>query len=256
MVVSIEISGPFEEKLRRLVELGIYASAAEAVRDALRKLLKELDMVKIGLMLYTDRGASIAYLAEFAEEPYGNVIEYMMVNEVPPRLGLEEGEAVDVPNEGDTLYFDRSALYVAYTSLAGRALAGLQRDFLLAVPEPLTAYERVLYALSKKRGAGASLSFTRVKMRAVQPPQKVLLTQDEYMLIRHVARTGGVVVVDDAYTRNIARSEGARVTTTITLVRLLLEKGAITEEDYADIVFSLKSIPYMIPSELEEVGKR
>jgi Arc/MetJ-type ribon-helix-helix transcriptional regulator len=51
--VSVEISGLLERRLRRLVDLGLYSSVSEAVRDAIRMLFERLDLKSLALELYT-----------------------------------------------------------------------------------------------------------------------------------------------------------------------------------------------------------
>jgi metal-responsive CopG/Arc/MetJ family transcriptional regulator len=60
--VSVEISGLLERRLRRLVDLGLYSSVSEAVRDAVRALFERLDLRALALELYTVREASLGYV--------------------------------------------------------------------------------------------------------------------------------------------------------------------------------------------------
>ena len=40
MPTTVEIKGEFEIKIKRLIDAGLYGNTAEAVRDALRRMLR------------------------------------------------------------------------------------------------------------------------------------------------------------------------------------------------------------------------
>lgn len=250
MVVSIEISGPYEERLRRLVELGVYASVAEAVRDAIRKLMNEIDMKKIGLNLYIRKGSSLMYYCELAGEPCASIIEYMLVNDVAPRLGAEASEDLEAPPVGSLLLFDPSSLLVTYTTLAWKALEKLAGSYRLAILESIEPFERVYFSLAARRGMNPKLEFETIKAKVKNPPSRLLLTQDEYTLIQYASGSNGVVlVIDDTYVRRIARQSGAQTTTSIALVLEAARKGLLSRIEVEDIVYSLRLLPYLYPRE-------
>jgi len=252
LVVNIEISGPFEERLRRLVEIGVYASAAEAVRDALRRLMNELELRKIALTIYTMRGSSLMYFCEFSEEPCPSAIEYMLVNEVAPRLGAETREDTEPPPQGAQLVLDPSAVLVAYSSLGVKAYEVLSGVYEFTVPEPLAGFERVYYARLARLGVGTRFNPRRVPVRVPRQQPDAAVTPLEAAIARYAASNGGIVVVDDGYTREYARKMGVRVTTTAALLRTAASRGLLGASEAAEILFSLKSVPYLVPVWLEE----
>jgi len=252
LVVNIEISGPFEERLRRLVELGVYASAAEAVRDALRRLMNELELKRIALSIYTMRGSSLMYFCEFSEEPCPGAIEYMLVNEVTPRLGAETREDLEPPPPGSQLILDPSAILAAYSSLAVKAYEALNGVYEFAVPEPLSGFERVYYARLARLGVRTRFNPRRVQVRVPRQQPETAITPVEAATIKYAASTGGYLVVDDGFTREYARSAGARVTTTAALLRESVSRRLLAPGEAAEILFSLKSVPYLVPVWLEE----
>ncbi len=48
MPTTVEIKGEFELKIKRLIDAGLYGNIAEAVRDALRHMLREYDEKEMG----------------------------------------------------------------------------------------------------------------------------------------------------------------------------------------------------------------
>jgi len=252
LVVNIEISGPFEERLRRLVELGVYASAAEAVRDALRRLMNELELRKIALSIYTMKGSSLMYFCEFSEEPCPSAIEFMLVNEVAPRLGAETREDTEPPPQGAQLVLDPSAVLVAYSSLGVKAYEALSGVYEFAVPEPLAGFERVYYARLARLGVRAQFNPHRVQVRVPRQQPEATITPLEAAIVKYSASTGNYLVVDDGYTREYARRAGARVTTTAALLRAAASQGLLGPGEAVEILFSLKSVPYLVPVWLEE----
>jgi len=252
LVVNIEISGPFEERLRRLVEIGVYASAAEAVRDALRKLMNELDLRKIALSIYTMKGSSLMYFCEFSEEPCPSAIGYILVNEVVPRLGAETREDTEPPLPGAQIILDPSAVLVAYSSLGVRAYEALNGVYEFVVPEPLAGFERVYYARLARLGVKARFNPRRVQIRVPRQQPEATITPLEAAIVKYAASTESIIVVDDGYTREYARRSGARVTTTAALLRAATSRGLLRPSEAAEILFSLRSVPYLVPAWFEE----
>lgn len=253
MVVSIEISGPYEERLRRLVELGVYASVAEAVRDAIRKLMNEIDMKKIGLNLYMRRGSSLLYYCELAGEPCTGIIEYMLVNDVAPRLGAEKVEDLQPPTIGSLLVFDPSSLIVMYTTLAWKAIEKLTGAYKFAILESIEPFERVYFSLAARRGMNPKIEFDVVKARSRSPPSRLLLTQDEYTVIQYASGSNEVVMVaDDVYVRRVAEEAGARTTTSMALVLESVRRGLLSRIEAEDIVYSMRLLPYLYPRDYVE----
>ena len=250
MVVSIEISGPYEDKLRRLVELGVYASIAEAVRDALRRLMSELEMAKIALQLYVRKGSSIYYFCELAEEPCNKAIEFMLINQVTPRLGHEPGEPVEHSITSDTIILDPSAIIVSYNSLGIKILEKLSNIYNFVIPSELSNFEKIYYALARKHGIKTRFSPAQVNIKPVRPPSDAAITSIEYGIIRYAQKSGSIVLVEDSYTRRIARSLGIKTLTIASLINI--SKDMISKNEIVEIIFSLRAIPYLIPVELEE----
>ncbi|MEM4476262.1 MAG: hypothetical protein QXG07_03135, partial [Desulfurococcaceae archaeon] len=83
-MVDVEISGILEERLRRLVDLGIYSSLSEAVRDAVRRLLDQMDLKNLALKLYTLSEASFQYVVEFADSSFDDMTEYFITRGYTP----------------------------------------------------------------------------------------------------------------------------------------------------------------------------
>ena len=66
MSTTVEIKGEFEIKIKRLIDAGLYGNIAEAVRDALRHLLRDYDEKDIAVALYREKKISFAKAASIA----------------------------------------------------------------------------------------------------------------------------------------------------------------------------------------------
>ena len=92
MPTTVEIKGELEDKLERLLLAGLYRSKSEAVRDAIRHLLKEYDDEEIAVSLYRQGKVSIAKAAEIAGVSFSKMKEILAESGVSPRLGVESSE--------------------------------------------------------------------------------------------------------------------------------------------------------------------
>ena len=215
--------------------------------------MNELDMKKIGLNIYLRRGSSVFYYCELAGEPCTSIIEYMLVNDVAPRIGAEGPADLEPPPVGSLLLFDPSSILVTYTTLSWAAIEKLAGVYRFAILESVESLERVYFSLAARRGMSPRLDFEAVKARSRTPPSRLLMTVEEYTSI-HYARGGGEVVLvsDDTYVRKAAREEGARTSTTISLVLEAARRGLVSKVEAEEIVYSLRTLPYMYPRDYVE----
>ena len=251
MVVSIEISGVLEKKLRKLVELGVYASVSEAVREAVRKLLSEIDLRSLALELYTTREASILYVAEFAGETMESMIDYMIYKGVVPALGALEARDYEEPG-GDELILDPSSIYVAYKSRMLDVVRSLQGRILVYAPRQLERVMDVLAAGRIRLGLPSDVRLELVSMRIAEAPSNALVTDVEYTIIKWAGRNGAVLISDDHRVRLLARSMGVEAYSSLSLVTLARNEGLIDGEFVNELVLSLRSVPVAVPQEAVE----
>jgi Arc/MetJ-type ribon-helix-helix transcriptional regulator len=89
MSTTVEIKGEFETKIKRLIDAGLYGNIAEAVRDALRHLLRDYDEKEIAVALYREKKISFAKAASIAGVSLDRMKEILLEKGINPRLGAE-----------------------------------------------------------------------------------------------------------------------------------------------------------------------
>ncbi len=89
MSTTVEIKGEFEIKIKRLIDAGIYGNIAEAVRDALRHLLRDYDEKELAVALYRQEKISLARAASIASVSLTRMKEILIERGINPRLGVE-----------------------------------------------------------------------------------------------------------------------------------------------------------------------
>src|SRR5574341_1668526 len=89
MPTTVEIKGEFEIKIKRLMDAGLYGSVTEAVRDALRHLLREYDEKEIAAALYREEKVSLARAASIAGVSTPKMKEILREKGIQIRLGAE-----------------------------------------------------------------------------------------------------------------------------------------------------------------------
>lgn len=89
MSTTVEIKGEFETKIKQLIDAGLYGNIAEAVRDALRHLLRDYDPKEIAVVLYRQEKISLAKAASIAGVSQTQMKKILMGKGINPRLGVE-----------------------------------------------------------------------------------------------------------------------------------------------------------------------
>ena len=89
MSTTVEIKGEFETKIKRLIDAELYGNIAEAVRDALRHLLRDYDEKEIAVALYREKKISFAKAASIAGVSLARMKEILLEKGINPRLGME-----------------------------------------------------------------------------------------------------------------------------------------------------------------------
>ena len=257
MVVSVEISGLLERKLRRLVELGVYASVAEAVRDAVRKMMEEMDLRALALELYVTREASLHYVSEFAGETFQGMIDYMIARGVTPVIGALAREDYEPPGDGEAI-LDGLSVYVIYKSRLGDLVAGLRRQGLtLLAPRQLSSYTHILAAERIRRGLPLPEGVEEVDVEVEQEERPgLLLTPLEVAVIEYARSSGAALISDDRRTREAARRMGVRAYSSLSLVTHYLSSGEPLPGDMGELILSLRAIPLIVPAEAYEAWGR
>ena len=89
MPTTVEIKGEFEIKIKQLIDAGLYGNIAEAVRDALRHMLREYDEKEIAVGLYRQGKVSLAKAAAIAGVSITRMKGILVEKGINPRLGVE-----------------------------------------------------------------------------------------------------------------------------------------------------------------------
>lgn len=244
MVVSVEISGILEERLRRLVDLGIYATVAEAVRDAVREFLKNLDLKEIALELYLKRGATFQYTVEFAGETYESMMDYFISKGVLPLVGALREEDLALLGPGEYV-LDGVTLYVAYKSGLVEVMKRLRGEgYRFLAPRQLEVLSEVLEARRILEG----LKRVEVVEFVAGKPVRLgdLVTPVEASAIGYASSRGIVLLSDDARTRELARDRGVRAYSSASLIATLM---VLDEDEALEYASAYRSVPALLPDE-------
>ena len=89
MPSCIEVGGYFDEVMDALIDAGLYASKAEVVRDALRRLFETLDLRRVALRAY-QRGVTLWRAMRIAGVGFDEFLSYMVASGVAPEVGCVE----------------------------------------------------------------------------------------------------------------------------------------------------------------------
>ena len=244
MVVSVEISGVLEEKLRRLVDLGIYASVSEAVRDAVRRMLSELDLKRVALNLLVNKGCSLHYACEFSDSTCPEFIEYLLLRNITPPLGYIGNP--EKPGPGERILLDASSLFVVFSTLAYKALEGLSDIVEIYVPSVLENYYNILRALAIKSGLKVKKDLKILNIIEFKPNIKIMLTGYEYSILKYIESERKITVItDDFYIQKYLKIKNIRYYSTIGVISVAKDLGIINDLQYKEILLSLKSLPYV-----------
>lgn len=252
MVVSVEIGGVLERKLRRLAELGLYASVAEAVREAVRQMLQNIDLRRLALDLYINKGSTLHYAAEFADETFKGFIDYMLGKGVTPSIGgilPEDFRSVD----GENLVVDALTTFTMYTSDIASIAGGLKGSVTVAIPRAIEAQVHLLDAWRIRRGFQpvGHVEFVDVRVRD-EEPRDMLMTPLEASIIGYAEKEGLALLTDDYRLRLAARSLGVRAYSSISLVTTYIEVNGSPPPRLPEILLSARAIPLLVPASAVE----
>ncbi len=254
MVVSIDITGVLEERLRRLVDLGIYASVSEAVREAVRRLMEQINLVEIALLLYTSRDVTLQYACSFAGTDCSTLIDNFLRRGMTPLLGSSE---MPPPAEPGDYLLTPSAVYVVYNSYLGDVLSELVRhEYTFYVPREVRPYQEALEARALHFGIVKSLLKIKYAKECGKPPKidnsDIMISDSEKKVLAIASTCGYNVISSDMRLRKYLVSTGLKVRPALSLLEAARASGLLEGEALREAVISLRSIPIIIPVELRE----
>ncbi|MCS7128948.1 MAG: hypothetical protein N3E36_02180 [Sulfolobales archaeon] len=252
-MVDVEISGILEERLRRLVDLGIYSSLSEAVRDAVRRLLDQMDLRNLALKLYTLSEASFQYIVEFADSSFDDMAEYFITKGYMPLIGLEGPDDVQLLTPGKKYILDPLTIYIVFKSNLYKHLAKLaQRGYVFLVPDSAKNWSEVLISrrmLHLLESRNLVEFFNSEVVNLGLNLAKAQLTKHEQYAIAYARDThGATLITEDFRTRGYARSMGVNAVSSLSIIYTL--RDSISVGELRELIYYLKSIPVIIPIEL------
>jgi hypothetical protein len=251
LVVSVEISGMLEDKLRRLVELGIYASVSEAVRDAIRRMLSNMDLMRISADIYTKKGCSLYYACYFSETTCQKFIDYLLINGITPGLGTVDDPPL--PGKSEKFVLDPSSIYVIFNTMLVNVFNKLKLNQSFYIPETLSTFFQLNLAYALRRGIDVSYEVKYFKIKEINVPNNLYLTKVEYALLNTLKRGNITLVSDDFYVQNISKNMGITVMPSISFLKHARINKLLNDIEYREILMSLKGLPYIYPHTLDEL---
>ena len=255
-MVEVELGGILEEKLRRLVELGLYSSLSEAVRDAIRRLLEHLDLRSIALKLYLNTNASFQYVTEFAEMSYDDMIEFLMSRGIVPLLGIVSDRDTASLDPSREYVLDPFTLYTMYRADMYKFLEVLvDRDYVFLAPSSISSWAEAIFfkRLTRYLEHHDILKFFNVDRVEVPGFKAKLTLHEQYAIFYATKHKNCILLSDDVRTREYARSLGVSSLSSISVLYTLREE--FKREELEDVIYRLKAIPLKIPdSVLEALG--
>ena len=253
-MVDIELTGILEEKLRRLVELGLYSSLSEAVRDAVRKLLKEIDLREISLKLYVNDKTSFQYAAYFAGLSFPEMSDYMVSRGIIPLVGVNNVDYLKRMTPDNIYIVDPLTIYLIYTYNIQQYFEKLAQDGyqFLAPISAETLLETIMYPrLYYSVNLRGIIKFIEKPKRVYISP-KVKITLHEAIALAYAKSSKKIIyMTEDMRTRLIANEYG--VDTCSLLSILLTLRNEIEDDKLRTIVFGLKSFPTIIHEDVLRV---
>lgn len=252
-MVDVEISGILEERLRRLVDLGIYSSLSEAVRDAVRRLLDQMDLMNLALKLYTSSEASFQYVVEFADTSFDDMTEYFITRGYIPLIGLEGPDDIEFLTPGKRYVLDPLTMHIVFKSDLYKYLSKLaQRGYVFLAPSSVKNWSevlisrRLLHLLESRNLVGF---FNSEAVNLGLNLAKAQLTKHEQYAIAYAKDTyGATLITEDFRTRGYARSIGVNAVSSLSIVYTL--RDSISVGELRELIYYLKSIPIIMPVEL------
>lgn len=250
-MVEVELGELLEEKLRRLVELGLYPSLSEAIRDAVRKLLDQLDLKSLALELYLNTDASFQYITEFAGASYEDMIEYFISKGILPLLGVLDQDDVAELTISEKYVLDKFTIYIMYKSGLFKFLRTLsEKGYVFLAPSSISSWTEVLlfrqlisYAQNR-----SIIRFFDTGNIVISGSKVKLTIHEQYAIYYALKNKDHILISDDIRTRKYAKSLGVRALSSLSVLYTL--RNTIAPEELEEAIFKLKTIPLNIPDDL------
>ncbi len=208
MPSCIEVGDYFDDVMEALVEAGLYASKAEVVRDALRRLLEALDMRRVGLRAYL-RGATLWKAVKIAGVGFDEFLSFMVASGAAPEVGCIEPPPPppNPPYVLDPVGVELLGRLGVLEYLGGRIM----------LPEELRGV-----ALHVEAATGATMNAVYRRVSGYRGlARKVGVTPEEAAALRLAAEQGVLVYCDPRLAARAGHAGVARVVCCYSLLRLV-----------------------------------
>lgn len=238
--------------MEALVAAGFYQSKTEAVRDAIRRMLENLDMRDVAFRAYVSGGITFQFAMHIAREGMKRLAGYFISRGVVPELGVanpdEAMAGVKILWERGVAVLDLSSLEASLESRIAEHMAW-DREFTYIIPSRLGDHlrvmpykSRVLYGINIPP-RWATLERAPLLQHHSPAAKKIGATAYELEAIALARRRNAVLVSCDSRTRLLAKLYGVDSAPLQSLILVYVERGVIDREWARLAIDRLASIP-------------
>lgn len=258
MPTTIEIDGYLEQKLDVLVSTGLYATKTEAVRDAIRRLVQQIDLVSILIGMYRRGRVSLGYLAEASDLSFDDALMAIQRRGHTPRLGVGELGVVEAEvrrlGSVDTVVVEGFTLGVLVGCLGKQVFS--DRPWLVQITqhqmEHLTVDTRRMVVANLNSGVSFVSGLRSVDEFATQNS----VSRGEAASILAASKIGCPLVADDERVRNTAERTGVAVASSVSVILYFLGTGRIDEVRALSAYEKLLGLGYYLPLSPAELSNK
>ncbi|MEM0271911.1 MAG: hypothetical protein QW514_05145 [Thermoprotei archaeon] len=258
MPTTIEIEGYLEQKLDVLVATGLYATKTEAVRDAIRRLVQQVDIVTILLNMYRRGKVSLGYCAEASDLSFNEMLLVMQKKGYKPKLGVDElglvEKEVRVLDSVDSVVVEGFTLGVLGDCLGDKIFLGKPWRV------QLTQHQVEHLSLEIRRSVISKLNNGVVFVSGIRSVDELssqnAISKGEAASILAASKSGATLVADDERVRATAERVGVRVAGSISVVLYLLARGFIGEQEALRSYEKLLGLGYYLPLSPSELSSK
>jgi predicted nucleic acid-binding protein/predicted HTH domain antitoxin len=258
MPTTIEIDGYLEQKLDVLVSTGLYATKTEAVRDAIRRLVQQLDIVSILMAMYRKGRVSLGYCAEASDLSFDDTLLVLQKKGYRPRLGVDELGVVETEmrrlDSADTVVVEGFTLGVLWEAVGQRFFSKTPWSI------QLTQHQLEYLNLEARRSVMAKLnngvSFASTLRSTDEFAYQNGVSKGEAASILLASKHTYPLIADDEKVRLTAERFKVNVAGSISVILYLLGKGNINEQDAMAAYEKLLGLGYYLPLSPAELSSK
>ncbi|PSO08247.1 hypothetical protein B9Q04_06540 [Candidatus Marsarchaeota G2 archaeon BE_D] len=258
MPTTIEIDGYLEQKLDVLVSTGLYATKTEAVRDAIRRLVQQVDIVTILMNMYRKGKVSLGYCAEASDLSFDETLLVMQKKGYRPRLGVDElgfvEKEVRTLDSADSVVFEGFTLGVLGDCLGDKMFSG--KPWRVQITQHQVEHLR----LEIRRGVLSKLNNGVVFVTGIRSVDEFAsqnaISKGEAASILAASKSGSPLAADDEKVRLTAERAGVSVVGSVSIVLYLLARDFINEQEALASYERLLGLGYYLPLSPAELSNK